>query len=95
MTPEEELIWVAGFFDGEGNISILRQFWFIAHHRGKNPIYGLNVAISNTNYDSILLVSKIFGGRIYPQGQKRIVFVWKPGTWRETNTLFNLSLLNN
>jgi len=57
-----DLSYIAGFFDGEGSITI--------HHncrpspRGKSPNHTLQVSIGNTDPSILILIHKNFGGSI-------------------------------
>lgn len=58
----EELAYIAGFFDGEGSITI--------HHnckpspRGKNPNHTLQVSIGNTDPSVVEWIHRHFGGNL-------------------------------
>ena len=76
-TPEDILSgYLAGFFDGEGCISIIKT---------KNPLrYTLNVHVINTNFDILKLYNNKFGGNIVKNTNKnskeyyKEAWVWYP-----------------
>ena len=61
MARDVELAWVAGFFDGEGNIRIHKG---ISDKTMINPSYRLVVQISNTDYEVMVYLQETFGGTI-------------------------------
>lgn len=58
-----ELAYLAGFFDGEGSISILKNLYNMAARRG-NPRYDLCARISNQHLETLLRCKEAFGGSI-------------------------------
>lgn len=67
----EESAYLAGFFDGEGSISMGR--------RGQNRSMFLRV--SNTNINSLHRLQRAFGGKIYPENKgdmsrRRPIWKW-------------------
>lgn len=65
--PEPTKAWIAGFFDGEGCINIGRQF----PGNRVTPRFILNVRVSNTAQQSVEILRKTFGGRVYPLARRR------------------------
>lgn len=53
---EEQIAYIAGFFDGEGCVHI--------GGRRRNTSYNLEVSIANTNKDILLWIQSIYGGYI-------------------------------
>jgi len=62
-TSDVDLAWVAGFFDGEGCITVIQ-------HRRSPPVFELAILTGNTNYASIERCKRIMGGRISYQNRK-------------------------
>ena len=58
---------MAGFVDGEGNISIVRQ---IRRDR-PSPAYRAYLKISNTNLSVLGIFPRYYGGKIYLKREKR------------------------
>lgn len=60
MASQEDLIWAAGFFDGEGCVCIQRQM------RGKhNKTYHyLDISVFQNDRSAVELLMGMFGGRI-------------------------------
>jgi hypothetical protein len=58
----EELAYIAGFFDGEGSITIHENFR--PSPRGKSPNHTLQVSIGNTNSCVLEWVHSVFGGSL-------------------------------
>jgi len=59
MIIDNEIVWMAGFFDGEGNITINRMF-----SRAVNPVYNLLLTLVNTDKRTIPPFRERFGGSI-------------------------------
>ena len=79
---DEELIWMAGFFDGEGCISMVRCG---PRHEGYSPYYRIVIAMTLTNEAILRLFHARFGGRFYPMhnGKPGKSRDWKPQwQWR-------------
>lgn len=55
-----ELAYIAGFFDGEGSITIHENCK--PSPRGKNPNHTLQVAIGNTDPRVLVWIQSVFGG---------------------------------
>lgn len=70
LTREQWIIWAAGFFDGEGCISIVRA--------GKGMRYYLQVAAAQADIRPLKILQALFGGRLKPHSKstKRPVFYW-------------------
>jgi hypothetical protein len=58
---------MAGFADGEGNISIVKQ----ARINRPSPAFRAYVKIENTVRDSLLIFVRYYGGKIYLKKEKR------------------------
>jgi hypothetical protein len=58
----EELAYLAGFFDGEGSVTIHENFR--PSPRGKSPNHTLQVAIGNTDPRILAWVHSVFGGSL-------------------------------
>lgn|SRR2546425_8550533 len=73
----DELIYAAGFFDGEGCVYIRRS----PPHRQHVTIgYGVTVQVTNTNHEIVLFYKKAFGGSIQaapPRPRRRPLWVWR------------------
>lgn len=65
MTKEELSVWSAGFFDGEGYIGI---FKYLPVCRVSYS-YNVRAAVSNINYESLLLLQSLYGGKVYYMGK--------------------------
>ncbi len=85
-----ELAYWAGFFDGEGTISINRR---LIKNNYKNPSHCLYISISNTNKEIVLEFLKFFGvGQIHTYERhhksKKWKTVWRGDIWsREGYTI--------
>lgn len=80
-----ELAYLAGFFDGEGSITILRNNYNRSARRG-NPRYDLCVRISNQYLSILLECQKEFGGSI-GGSQKCNAFYWSISSIKAYNFL--------
>lgn len=71
-----DIVYTAGLFDGEGNISIYRRN--LRKHK-KSPEYALSCVITNTNPYVIDWLVKTFGGRVYKHQavNRKLRFQWK------------------
>lgn len=58
---KHQLAYFAGFFDGEGSVSISKG----KQNKGGRIIYRLSVSVSNSNNLPLLELSKIFGGWLF------------------------------
>lgn len=65
----EDLIWMAGFFDGEGHIDIAR-------YKKSNRRGGLVVSVTNMKRDGVTPF-RIFGGRIFIASKLTNVWRWQ------------------
>ena len=79
------IIWLAGFMDGEGSISVCRA----TIHRAKreiNPIHTVAVDIYNTNYEILKRIKDEFGiGKVQTYSAKNRLTGGKPVYhWRAT-----------
>ena len=61
MARQYDVIWAAGFFDGEGCISIQRQV------RPGGVYFYLGVSVYQNDFRPLLEFSELFGGAIYPE----------------------------
>lgn len=57
---DDDMVWMAGFFGGEGCIQISRAI----PRRGKHHSHSLYVSVVNTDHDVLLLFQHNFGGVI-------------------------------
>ena len=69
----EELAYLAGYFDGEGSISI-----HIRANKGTSP--SLSIAVSTGDKEVVELFARTFGGSVYPvkpgKRTRRQIFIW-------------------
>lgn len=72
MAREEDVIWAAGFFDGEGCVRITRQEKY-----GKT-YHWMDVSVFQAEQTSIELLMELFGGSISDHHSKRDIGWW----WR-------------
>lgn len=73
----EDLAYIAGFFDGEGSVTI-HENWRPSP-RGKSPNHTLQVSIGNTDASVLIWVHSMFGGSLTtrkPRPGHRIVTQW-------------------
>lgn len=59
-----DIAYIAGFFDGEGTISITKTNE--KRTKRKRPAYGLQVSVTQLTLEPLDLIMDIFGGRIRP-----------------------------
>jgi hypothetical protein len=59
MTDRELIVYLAGFFDGEGTICI--------SHRNNRASYELRICVGQKELDPLPMYVKVFGGNIYKQ----------------------------
>jgi len=81
----DELIWMAGFFDGEGCVNIGRK-------RRANPRpekgqdfwwkYILSLQMANRCEEPLRRFHRRFGGTIYPMRKKGVLY-WRWGNWSD------------
>ena len=74
-----ELSYIAGLFDGEGHVSIVKEN---AGGIRKSPVHRLEAAITNGNYSVLSFVKQIFGGdvRVHDKNnpaRKHIIYRWR------------------
>ena len=66
LEPDEidpnKLAWMAGFFDGEGSVCILRTK---ATGTRRTPAYDLRISIGNTSEDALETFAQNFGAKIH------------------------------
>jgi len=72
--PPIALAYAAGFFDGEGSLSIIRQR--TSRGRGRD-VYKVALIVANNNRSVLESLQAEFGGRIYKNA-----FRTKPANWR-------------
>ncbi len=58
MVSEAELAYIAGFFDGEGSVSISN---YLRRDRPGRPQYSLRIGISNTDREVLLQIKEVLG----------------------------------
>jgi len=77
MTREEKVIWAAGFVDGEGCISIIKN-----RHAGcvRGYYYTMRVAVSQRGRRPLDELAKLFGGVVRPAQRGSDLFVWVAST---------------
>ena len=85
MIKRDIIIYLTGFFDGEGHVSLLKK----NHHKyikktNKMKIYTyteLSLRLSNTDKNVLNYIQKYFGGYIYPmkkyQPHHKDTWVWQ------------------
>ncbi len=67
MISETDKAWIAGFLDGEGNISIQHQ----KAPPGRSPVYRHSVQLTQTHHPSLEFLQAEYGGKIYDHHDKR------------------------
>jgi len=81
----EDIAYAAGFFDGEGCVSIQQR-----PARCKSPDYTLNVRVGNTNLAVLEWFRERFGGAIYSQlttGNRKPSWHWHLGNRKAVDFL--------
>ena len=73
MLSNFEIGWMAGFFDGDGNVAIGRA---LGDPRAKAPYYSLMVTINNTKKEVLEYLWGIFGGSLKPVKKRPRIYVW-------------------
>lgn len=63
MNVPTDLIWAAGFFDGEGCVSVVLQ---------KRGDFMVRLFVGNTNVQALFAFKEMFGGTIYERPAKSI-----------------------
>lgn len=66
-----DLAYAAGFFDGEGCVTLLRD------KRGAGSHFGLRAAVANTDQAILLWLGELFGGHVH--SRRRDSVAWKIG----------------
>ena len=62
----EDLAWAAGFFDGEGSVSIKRLPWPTTRPSLRaSSIYGLRIILGNRNSEPVFWLKDHFGGSVH------------------------------
>lgn len=92
MIKKEDLIYIAGFFDGEGSITISK---LAKNTNGISPSYRLYIAIANTDKGIINYLDKVLGigraGGTYRKDHKRKwVYHWGCGATKARDILLDL-----
>ena len=82
-----EISYVAGFFDGEGCICISKHTSTVIRREG----YHLVASISQRKKETLIEIQKIFGGRIYGNGDGRS-FRWEVVRKNEAQTFLTTIL---
>ena len=81
MEPnEQDLAYIAGFFDGEGSVSI-RKAKPSVHHRTQSVRYSLLVSITNTNLPILEFIQSLLGGVIHER-------TWRTPMQRQSYSLY-------
>jgi hypothetical protein len=74
--PAESMAYWAGFFDGEGCVTIRRS----NRYRGGNPSYQCCVSVTNKDLLVLMELREEFGGKIYPKSRREkchaLAFEW-------------------
>lgn len=82
--------YIAGFFDGEGSVTIMRNKRTKGTNNYRNYKYGLVVSICNTNKKIMEQINSQYPGVIYEHKDKRLnrkkVYVWQ--RWSKKAILF-------
>ena len=72
---DREIGYLAGFFDGEGCVSI-DQHLHMRRTRGRERTFSINVRISNVNLEVLEWIQSLVGGNIYthdkPKGNRKM-----------------------
>lgn len=68
MSRTHELSWAAGFFDGEGYVTIQRR----VHPKGYTGHY-LRIGVNHVAPEPLLELQRIFGGKIEKQNPETVV----------------------
>ncbi len=80
------LAYLAGFFDGEGNIVICRDKTKLG-----NVNYRLRISCSQVVIDPLLIFKETFGGLVYsttkPHPKHRDIYVWQQHSVKAVTTL--------
>jgi hypothetical protein len=69
-----KIAWAAGFFDGEGSISISRQ------GTKKADLFYLRCEVTNTHRGSLEIFQNLFGGQIYERAlrnNRKRLYIWR------------------
>lgn len=72
MSRTHEVAWAAGFFDGEGYITIQER------HHPKYVGFYLRIGINHVAIEPLLEIQKLFGGKIEKQNPEKVVGNRKP-----------------
>jgi len=67
MIPETDLAWAAGFFDGEGCVTVAADGK--PRRRLRRTSYRLHITVSNTKLAPLERFKTLFGGAVYQQRQ--------------------------
>lgn len=89
MTDQELLPYLAGFFDGEGTISISRVKKSATSRAG----FGLAIQVSQNERAPLELFLARFGGKIYSQNWKKATRVFY--SWQLTNSATRRTFLES
>lgn len=72
MTEQEKLVWLAGFFDGEGNVCIGRRK--VVSTKSVYWQYQLHVALSQKRQEPLQVVQEILGGTYFRYESKGMTY---------------------
>ncbi len=64
----EDRAYIAGFLDGEGNITILGR----NQTKAKNPCYGLHVGFTNRDLPVLLWIRSLYGGNLFEKHRRSL-----------------------
>jgi len=85
MTNSDKIIYLTGFFDGEGNVDISKRRHVYFRKKDsklcESVCTALRLRISNTNKEVLDYLQKYFGGKIYThkiyQAHHKPAWVWQ------------------
>lgn len=91
MSRFHEVAWAAGFFDGEGCVSIAKS----ARKGQPLPYYRADLIVSNTSREPLDRFAGLFGGRVVvvrlAQHKRKLTYGWKTtGTSHSAKVLLEL-----
>jgi len=77
MSIAHEVAWAAGFFDGEGYITI--QHGYSKNPNGKKYFrHSLRIGINHVSIEPLLEMQRLFGGKINKQNLNKVIGNRKP-----------------
>lgn len=82
MSRSHSIAWAAGFFDGEGSVSIHAP-------QPKRGCHNLHISISQKVQEPLLEVQRLFGGKIYIKSDKgrAVGYQWNVGSVKAADML--------